>query len=191
MRATPRRLIRIGAAMTRISSWHVATAAEAITAAQFARFGFDISVQYGANQPEYDLIVARADEMLKVSVKGSQDGGWGLSQSLLRDADYHGAAALWLARHKPKTVLCLVQFKGVDDFALPRCYLAWPGEIADRLKQASGGRGDTILYEDYVRGPRAKGAGTREQLPTAWRLSRERVAILLSGMAQAEANFDT
>jgi len=39
------------------SSWHVATAAEAVVAAQFARLGFDISVQYGANQPEYDLMV--------------------------------------------------------------------------------------------------------------------------------------
>ena len=29
------------------------------------RCGFDVSVQYGANQPEYDLIVARGDPMLK------------------------------------------------------------------------------------------------------------------------------
>jgi hypothetical protein len=40
------------------SSWHVATAAEAIAAAQFARLGFNVSVQYGANQPEYDLMIA-------------------------------------------------------------------------------------------------------------------------------------
>jgi hypothetical protein len=42
-------------------SWHIAVA------------GCDVSVQYGADQPEYDLIVAKGDRMLKVSVKGSQD----------------------------------------------------------------------------------------------------------------------
>jgi len=40
------------------SNWQVATAAEAIAAAQFARLGYDVSVQYGANQPEYDLIIS-------------------------------------------------------------------------------------------------------------------------------------
>ncbi len=94
------------------TSWHVAVAAEAIAAALFARCGYDVSVQYGANQPEYDLIVAKGEQLLKVSVKGSQDGGWGLCQSYLTPtkADYHDAIARWLARHKPRTVLCFVQF---------------------------------------------------------------------------------
>ena len=52
------------------TNWHVATAAEAIAAAQFARLGFDVSVQYGANQPEYDLMVHNGEHTLKVSVKG-------------------------------------------------------------------------------------------------------------------------
>ena len=50
------------------SSWQVATAAEAFTAAQFARCGWDVSVQYGANQPEYDLVGVDGDRILKVSV---------------------------------------------------------------------------------------------------------------------------
>jgi hypothetical protein len=55
--------------------WHVATAAEAMMAAQFAHFGHDASVQYGANQPEYDLTISSPEgRMLKVSVKGSADG---------------------------------------------------------------------------------------------------------------------
>jgi hypothetical protein len=57
------------------TSWHISVAAEAIAAAQFARCGFDVSVQYGADQPEYDLIVAKGDHLLKVSVKGSRDWG--------------------------------------------------------------------------------------------------------------------
>jgi Holliday junction resolvase-like predicted endonuclease len=164
------------------SNWHVATAAEATAAAQFARLGFDVSVQYGAGQPEYDLMVSDGDKLLKSSVKGSQDGGWGLSQtqlSKLRNADYQGAAEAWLARHKPRTVLCLVQFKDVPFTDLPRIYLATPKEVADRLKAASGGRGDTILYENFQRGPRAAGAGTLEKLPDCWKISAGRVAELL------------
>ena len=168
--------------LKKLNSWHVATAAEAIAAAQFARFGFDVSVQYGANQPEYDLIVAEGQNMLKISVKGSQDGGWGLSQSQLsriRNAQYHQAADDWCDRHKPGTALCLVQFQDVPDDQLPRVYLASPKEISERLKAASGGRGDTILYEDYVRGPKAAGAGTREILPANWKLTRQRLAEML------------
>ena len=57
----------------RFSSFHCGVAAEAFAAAQFARFGYDVSVQYGANQPEYDLVIVRGDLALKISVKGSQD----------------------------------------------------------------------------------------------------------------------
>lgn len=170
------------------SSWHVATAAEAIAAAQFARFGFDVSVQYGANQPEYDLMVADGTHVLKISVKGSADGGWGLSQSELgkiKGADYHGAAEAWLKRHKLHTAVCLVQFNNVPDDALPRVYLAWPHEIAERLKAASGGRGDTILFEDYTRGPKAAGAGTTEKLPADWKMTRSRIRELLLAIPTA------
>jgi hypothetical protein len=165
--------------IAKLKQWHVATAAEAIAAAQFARFGFDVSVQYGANQPEYDLMIADGQRMLKVSVKGSQDGGWGLSQSRLSNADYHAAAEAWFSRHNALTAMCFVQFKGVADSELPRVYLAWPREVAERLKQASGGRGDTILWENYVRGPKAAGAGIRELLPESWRMTRGRVADML------------
>lgn len=61
-----------------MTAWHVAVAAEAVAASLFARCGLDVSVQYGAEQPEYDLVVVRDDRLLKVSVKGNQDGGWPL-----------------------------------------------------------------------------------------------------------------
>jgi len=51
----------------KLTSWQVAVAAEAITAAQFARCGSDVSVQYGADQPEYDLIVAKCHRRNKTS----------------------------------------------------------------------------------------------------------------------------
>ncbi len=77
--------------MKSISSWHVGVAAEAFAAAVFARYGYDVSVQYGANQPEYDLIAVSGDKILKISVKGSQDGGWGLTQNYKKGCDYHEA----------------------------------------------------------------------------------------------------
>lgn len=167
-----------------VGSWHVAVAAEAIAAALFARCGLDVSVQYGANQPEYDLMVARGEDILKVSVKGSRDGSWGLTQSYLErgKADYHGAINTWLARHKPRTIFCFVQFKGVPLDHMPRVYLATPAEVADRLRATASNRGDTILYESHSWGPRAAAAGTVEQIPSEWRFSAERVEGLLAAV---------
>ena len=165
------------------SSHNIGVAAEAIAAAQFARCGFDVSVQYGASQPEYDLIVARGDDLLKVSVKGSQDGAWGLTQAFIKatTADYHGAIERWLARHGQKTDFCFVQFANVRLDELPRVYLATPAEVAQRLREARKGRGDSILYERHEWTGRAHGAGTIEEIPASWRFSEARVQELLAG----------
>lgn len=56
--------------MKKMNQWQVGVAAEAISAALFAMAGYDVSVQYSANQPEYDLIVSKGEKMLKVSVEG-------------------------------------------------------------------------------------------------------------------------
>jgi Holliday junction resolvase-like predicted endonuclease len=112
------------------SSWHIGVAAEAFAAGLFARLGYDVSVQYGANQPEYDLMIAKGDQISKVSVKGSQDGSWGLTQGHLTKgkADYHQATERWLSKHSQKTIFCLVQFENVDLLESPRVYLATPKE---------------------------------------------------------------
>ena len=175
-------LAEVPMAGKKISSWHVGVAAEAFAAGLFACCGLDVSVQYGADQPEYDLIIARGEKMLKVSVKGSQDGGWGLTQSYCENADYHRAADRWLEAHHGKSILCFVQFKGVSIDQLPRVYLARPREVASQLKAAVKGRGETILYEDHLWGPRAAGYGTSERLPDDWRFSLERVEELLQAV---------
>jgi hypothetical protein len=159
--------------------WQVATAAEAFVAAQFARYGWDVSVQYGANQPEYDLVAVDGERMLKISVKGSKDGSWGLTQSYISNADYHGAVDAWLARHSGKTVFCLVQFKGVPLDTLPRMYLATPKEIGSWLKAAAAGRGDTILYEEHVWTSRAQAAGTIDCMPKSWKFTEERLNAIV------------
>lgn len=160
------------------TSWQVATAAEAFAAAQFARCGWDVSVQYGANLPEYDLVAVDGDKMLKVSVKGSRDGAWGLTQSYLANANYQAAADTWLAKHSNKTIFCLVQFKDTDITVLPRMYLARPVEIAHWLKTAAAGRGDTILYERHEWASRAQAAGTTDVIPSQWLFTEERLQLL-------------
>ena len=165
------------------SSWHVSVAAEAMTAAQFARLGYDVSVQYGANQPEYDLIITKNDNILKISVKGSKDGSWGLTQSLLEKgtANYHGSIERWLEKHdKKRIIFCLVQFKDCGLSDMPRIYLATPNEIAEKLKISSKGKGGSILYENHVWTKKAHGYGTIEKIPEKWRFSSERIIELIS-----------
>lgn len=164
--------------MTKISSWHVGVAAEAFAAGMFARCGYDVSVQYGANQPEYDLIIAKGESLLKISVKGSQDGGWGLTQNYKKGLDYHQAADKWLERHKSKTIFCFVQFKDTALIEMPRLYLATPLEVAEALKKSAGGRGDTILAEEHNWGKNAFAAGTVDKIPENWNFSKGRIEEL-------------
>ena len=78
-----------------------------------------------------------------------------------------------------------MQLKDVADDALPRAYLAWPLEIAARLKAASGGGGDTILWENYTSGPDIGGAGTVERPLEEWKMTRERVEGLMNADSAA------
>ena len=170
--------------MSTFSSWHVGVSAEAYAAALFARCGYDVSVQYGANQPEYDLIAVSGDLMLKISVKGSKDGGWGLTQGYKKGCDYHEATRKWLDSHHQKTIFCLVQFKNTTDFQMPRMYLASPQEIADVLCREAGGRGDTILYENHEWGPTAAAYGTTDKLPDEWIFTEARAREMFERYGQ-------
>ena len=164
----------------KLNQWQVAVAAEAFAAGLFARCGCDVSVQYGANQPAYDLVVVKGNQLLKVSVKGSQDGAWGLTQSYKKGHSYHEAVDIWLARHDPKILFCFVQFKDVAVDTLPRTYLAWPHEIAQRLKDSANGRGETILFEYKKWADHAYGAGTTDQIPREWVFSANRIEEVFS-----------
>ena len=167
-----------------INSWHVAVAAESLVACLFARIGYDVSVQYGANQPEYDLMIARGDQLAKVSVKGSKDGSWGLTQKYLRNAEYHDAILKWEATHSNKVIFALVQFQNVSLDQLPRVYMATPAEIARRLRETARGRGDTILYEHKAWTAKAHGAGTIDAVPPTWRFSEDRIERLMNEVAR-------
>jgi hypothetical protein len=162
-----------------VASYHIGVAAEAITAGLFARCGYDVSVQYGANQPEYDLMIAKGPRLLKVSVKGTKEADWGLTQGHLKNADYQKAADDWLKAHSERTIYSLVLFYSDKPAVMPRVYLATPGEVAERLKATAKGRGDTILHEKKVWTERAHGAGTIEKIPSFWKFSSARIEHLM------------
>jgi hypothetical protein len=161
-----------------MTSYQVGVAAEAFAAALFARAGFHVSVQYGANQPGYDLIVERERKPYLVSVKGSQDGGWGLTQSYLSNADYLGAIDSWRTKHGKEMIFCLVQFQNKKAEEMPDVFLASCGEIAAHLKASGAGKGTTILYmsKEWKAG---RNAGLVEQIPSSWKFSKHRVDQLL------------
>jgi hypothetical protein len=161
--------------LDRLSQYCVGVAAEAFAAGLLAHAGCDVSVQYGANQPEYDLMAVREDKAIKISVKGSQDGAWGLSQSHLKHADYHGAAEVWLKKQKPRVVYMLVQFKDVKLGECPRVYLATPDDILKRLNESRDGHGETILMENHTWTVNSKGHGTTDKIPVDWKFSMERL----------------
>lgn len=170
--------------MGEMTSWHVGIAAEAFVAAQFAKLSYDVSVQYGANQPEYDLIAVSGEKMLKISVKGSQSGRWGLAQNFKEGRSYHEAIQEWLNCHHKRTIFCLVQFKDTGEFEMPRMYLATPEEIAEVLRKEAGGRGATILYENHEWGPRASAYGTMDKLPEEWRFTEARAKEMFERYGQ-------
>ncbi|RYD72380.1 MAG: hypothetical protein EOP84_23255 [Verrucomicrobiaceae bacterium] len=168
--------------MPKLNNWHTSVAAESLVASLFARIGYDVSVQYGANQPEYDLMIGAGDRLAKISVKGSGDGSWGLTQKYLKNANYGKAIDDWQAAHSKKTFFAFVQFLDVALNELPRVYLASVPEIAARLRATAAGRGDTILHERKVWTSKAFGAGTIDEVPLVWRFSEQRVSDILDAV---------
>ncbi|MFY9621590.1 MAG: hypothetical protein WAQ99_17390 [Pyrinomonadaceae bacterium] len=114
-----------------------------------------------------------------VSVKGSQDGGWGLIQNFKRGRHYHEAADAWAAIHKNQDFLyCLVQFQGVALGECPRVYLASVTNIANRHKESRNGLGETILWENYCY-KKGLAKGCTDKIPDEWRFSLERLKPFL------------
>ena len=67
-----------------------------------------------------------------------------------------------------------MQFENVDDLQLPKMYLATPSEIAEVLRKARGGCGDTVLHMKHAWGPTAHAYGTTDKIPEEWLFTRDR-----------------
>src|SRR5438105_3406402 len=118
------------------TSYRVGIAAEAVAASVLAQAGYDISVQYGANQPVYDLVAVKPNRVLQISVKGSKEGGWGLTQNYKKGRTYQAAAAEWLKRHGSDLVFMFVEYLGVSLGSMPGIYVARAAEVAAYLSAA-------------------------------------------------------
>jgi len=161
--------------------------AAGIAAAQFARCGFDVMIQAGPDKPWYDLVVTKAGNLLKIGVKATENGRWHLAQSYLQRAahlngkmpDIHRAIKPWLDIHGERTVYCLVQFEGVSLSQMPRIYLATPGEIARRMREAADRKGEPVLFEQYEWSSPETGLTGIDGLPSSWLFSHERIHELL------------
>ena len=149
-------------------------AAESYTACLLAQAGYDVLVQYGANQPDYDLVAVKGKRVLPISVKGSQDGGWMLAVRYKKEGvTYHQAIDYWLAAQRDDVVFLFVQFAGVEIGGAPRAYVARPPEIAEQLKGHRDGLGYGALQEERRRySPNSKFS---ERLPESWQFSIERI----------------
>ena len=169
------------------TTWPINVGAEGIAAAQFARCGFDVLVQSGHDKPWYDLVITKAGNLLKVSVKASDDGSWSLTHSYQRRADPTGnksdcqrAIDLWMDCQGSRTVCCLVQFKGVSIDQLPRIYLASPSEIAARMRETADRLSQAMLYEQYEWTSQESESRSLELLPREWLFSQDRIQELLA-----------
>lgn len=149
-------------------------AAESYTACLLAQSGYDVLVQYGANQPHYDLMAVKDERILPISVKGSQDGGWMLAVRYVRPGvSYREAIDQWFAAQRPDIVYVFVGFFNVTIGQAPRVYVARPKEIADQLKAQCSGRGHGSLQEDTPTFyPRAK---YLDKVPSTWCYSTDRI----------------
>jgi hypothetical protein len=149
-------------------------AAEAYSACLLARAGYDVLVQYGANQPYYDLVANKGNRSLPISVKGSQDGGWMLAVKYKeKGMSYHEAIDKWLGMQRGDIVFMFIQFFGVPLGEAPRVYIARPEEVAAHMKTQCHGRGYGSLQEDIrQQRPTSK---YNHKVPNSWLFSQDRI----------------
>lgn len=149
-------------------------AAESYTACLLAQAGYDVLVQYGANQPDYDLVAVKDKRMVPISVKGSQDGGWMLAVRYKeKGVTYHEAIDRWLASQRDDVIFFFVQFSAVSVGGVPRVYVARPVMIAEQLKSQRNGEGYGALQEDRLR--HSPKSSFSERLPELWNFSALRI----------------
>jgi hypothetical protein len=163
----------------KLTAHQVQVAGEAFAASLFARARCDVLVQYGPNQPAYDLVAMRGDIAIPVSVKASQYSGWGLIQSYKKGKTYAEAAEAWLREQREDIMFCLVCFWKCELDAAPLAFLATPKEIAEHHKKGKHGSGTSILYLDYTP-KRGLGKGFQHRIPDEWKFTQKRVDHLFS-----------
>jgi hypothetical protein len=149
-------------------------AAESYSASLLAQSGYDVLVQYGAHQPDYDLAAVKGPRKLLLSIKGSQAGGWALAVSFKKSGrSYHQAIDAWCQDQRDDVIFLLVEFLGVSFGDAPRVYISRPTQIAAHMKTQCNGNGHASLAEDWYRDhPRARRS---DSIPTEWVFTKYRI----------------
>lgn len=159
----------------------VSIAAESFAAGVFAHAGYSVFVQYGANQPGFDLVVSDSTESLMVSVKGSTDGGW-LLATKKPNGSYVQALETWIERNH-RMVFCLVQFKDVLVGQCPRIWMVTGANLGEYLRTHYFGNVSLSLYERYE--PKSgKNKGKYMGIPGTWSMTQARIDALFRQHAQ-------
>jgi hypothetical protein len=133
-------------------------------------------VQYGANQPGYDLVVSDGDNTLHLSVKGSTNGWWVLTTKD-KNGTYQEALDKWIGQNG-RFVFCLMQFSRVNVAEMPRMYIATGEEIGKELKTHWFGEIALSLTEHYAP-TRGKHKGRTVTIPAGWHLTEDRIRELI------------
>ena len=157
-----------------MTPYQVNVAGEAFAVVLFSQAGYDVAMQYGTTQPSWDMIATKGTRTLKLSVKGTQRGGWGLFQSHIENADYHKAIEDWKEEQPSDSIYLLIQFNGINLGSAPRCYLARPKEIAEHMHTTRAGRGYTSLREEYLY-KKGVGKGYTDRIPNSWLVTLKRI----------------
>jgi len=131
-----------------------------------------VFVQYGANQPGYDLAVSDDRKTLLVSVKGSQTGGWILT-SKKKSGTYAEALDIWTSKNS-RYVFFFAQYQRVAVGNMPRAYLALGSEVSAHLRTGAWGQLALSLIE-HKEPTRGKKKGQIQRVPESWRVTDQRV----------------
>src|SRR5438132_14109997 len=116
-------------------------AAESYSTCLLAQSGYDVFVQYGAHQKDFDLVATKDEKTLRISVKGTQDGSWMLAVRYFQSGVGSIAAInQWLEAQPKELVYMFVSFL-VPPGEAPRVYVARPKEIARQMTAQSEGQG--------------------------------------------------
>lgn len=156
----------------------VGVAAEAFAAGIFAQASCSVFVQYGANQPGFDLAVTKNGKTISVSVKGSSNGYWLLCPPLKDKRTKAQALENWIRKNQDY-VFCFVNFKDCNIGQMPRLFLATGREVAKELKQHEYGEPAHYLCDYYVP-KRGKNKGKQMGILTKrWEMTEDRITKVL------------
>jgi hypothetical protein len=157
-----------------MESRHCEIAAESYVAFLLAQSGYDVFVQYGPRQEHFDLVATKKKRTLKVSVKGTQDGGWMLAVRYLKPGvGYIEAINEWEQNQPDDLVYAFVSFRVPEGQQSPNVYIARPREIAEQMRGQSLGKGKAVLREDTPsHHPKAK---HQDKIPVSWHYSATRI----------------